>query len=175
MYWLGGKFKEVEGRLSKVEEELADLRAYIDRRFGEERAYMDKRFEDMKSYVDKRFDRLLSGFSSYQEFFIEYLTAEGLIERGRADLLKGELRRVVALVSGNPLTKEEVERLKELIEKDELTLEEALWLREVARRLIREYGTPETWKLHLYASIWVGLARKKEAEKEKKDSEKMGH
>jgi len=52
----------------------------------------------------------------------------------------------------------------ELIEKDELTYEEALWLREIARRLIREYGTPETWKLHIYASMWVALARKKESQ-----------
>ncbi|AFA39288.1 paREP5 [Pyrobaculum oguniense TE7] len=56
-----------------------------------------------------------------------------------------------------------MERLKELIEK-ELTLEEALLGKLPAGS---EYGTPETWKLHLYASIWVGLARKKEAEKEK--------
>jgi len=55
-------------------------------------------------------------------------------------------------------------RLAELIEKEELTYEEALWLREIARRLIREYGTPETWKLHIYASIWVALARKKESQ-----------
>ena len=182
-----GRFRQVEERFSRIEGELADLRAYINKQFAEEGAYVDSRFEEVKAYVDgkfaeldgrvaglrrfvaRRFDRLLSGFSSYQEFFIEYLTAEGLIERGKADLLKGELRRVVALVSTNPLTKEEVEKLRELIEKDELTLEEALWLREVARRLIREYGTPETWKLHIYASIWVGLARKKEAEKEKEE------
>jgi len=76
--------------------------------------------------------------------------------------LKGELRRVVSLVSSNPLSREEVERLKELIEKDELSLEEALWLREVARRLIKEFGTPETWKLLIYASAWVAWARLRE-------------
>lgn len=96
--------------------------------------------------MDRRFDRLLAGFSSYQEFFVKYLTAEGLIERGKADLLKGELRRVAA----NPLTREEVERLKELIEK-ELTLEALLGKLPAGS----EYGTPETWKLHLYASIWT--------------------
>jgi len=92
------------------------------------------------------------------------LTAEGVVKRDRADLLKGELRRVLALAKANPLTEEEWKRLAELIEKDELTYEEAIWLREIARRLIKEYGTPETWKLHIYASIWVALARKKESQ-----------
>ncbi|MGK0548676.1 hypothetical protein [Pyrobaculum arsenaticum] len=45
-----------------------------------------------------------------------------------------------------------MERLKELIEKEELTLEEALLGKLPAGS---EYGTPETWKLHLYASIWT--------------------
>jgi len=72
---------------------------------------------------------------SYQEFFVEFLTAEGVVKKDRADLLKGELRRVLALARANPLTEEEWKRLAELIEKEELTYEEAVWLREIARRL----------------------------------------
>ncbi|MGK0548677.1 hypothetical protein [Pyrobaculum arsenaticum] len=53
------------------------------------KSHIDGKFAELRAYVDRRLDRLLAGFSSYQEFFVEYLTAEGLIERGGADLLKG--------------------------------------------------------------------------------------
>jgi len=145
LYWLGGKFKEIEKRFEQIDERFRQV---------------DEKIEGVKRYVD----RVLAGFASYQEFFVEFLTAEGVVKRDRADLLKGELRRVLALAKANPLTEEEWKRLAELIEKDELTYEEAIWLREIARRLIKEYGTPETWKLHIYASIWVALARKKESQ-----------
>ncbi len=176
LYWLGGKFRQIEERFRQVDERFRQIDErfrQIDERFRQ----MEERFKGMegrfgevesglKSYVDRSVDRVLAGFASYQEFFIEFLSAEGVIRRDRADLLKGELRRVVTLARGNPLTEEEVRRLEELIEKDELTYEEALWLREMARRLIREYGTPETWKLHVYAPIWVALARKKEGQQQ---------
>jgi len=145
LYWLGGKFKEIEKRFEQIDERFRQV---------------DEKIEGVKRYVD----RVLAGFASYQEFFIEFLTAEDVIKRDRADLLKGELRRVLALARANPLTEEEWKRLAELIEKEELTCEEAIWLRAIARRLIKEYGTPETWKLHIYASIWVALARKKESQ-----------
>ncbi|RFA92626.1 hypothetical protein [Pyrobaculum aerophilum] len=193
LYWLGAKFKEIDKRFETIERELKqiregqeglkkyvdersnELRKYVDSRFEEFRKYIDARFVEMKVYVDGKFDelkkyvddkfsRLLNGFSGYQEFFLEFLTTEDVIDRKKAELARGELWRIIKLVGANPLSKEEVERLKELIQKDELTYEEALWLREVARRLIIEYGTPETWKLHAYASIWVALARKRMAE-----------
>jgi len=145
LYWLGGKFKEIEKKFEQIDERFRQV---------------DEKIEGVKGYVD----RVLAGFASYQEFFVEFLTAEGVVRRDRADLLKGELRRILALAKANPLTEEEWRRLAELIEKDELTYEEAIWLREIARRLIKEYGTPETWKLHIYASIWVALARKKESQ-----------
>jgi len=60
----------------------------------------------------------------------------------------------------NPLTKEEAQRMKELIEKEKLTLQEADELREIARKLVDEYGhkISETWKLLMYASIMRGIA-----------------
>jgi len=151
LYWLGGKFKEIDKRFEQIDERFKQ----VDERFRQ----VDEKIEGVKRDVD----RVLAGFASYQEFFVEFLTAEDVIKRDGADFLKGELRRVLALARANPLTEEEWRRLAELIEKEELTYEEALWLRDVARRLIREYGTPETWKLHIYASIWVALARKKES------------
>jgi len=163
LYWLGGKFKEIEKRFEQIDERFKQ----VDERFNR----VDERFKQVDEKIERTrvelrgyIDRVLAGFASYQEFFVEFLTAEGVVRRDRADLLKGELRRVLALARANPLTEEEWKRLAELIEKDELTYEEALWLREIARRLIREYGTPETWKLHIYASIWVALARKKESQ-----------
>lgn len=171
LYWLGAKFREIDKRFEAVERELkqiregqVELRRYVDSRFEEFREYVDGKFDELRKYVDDKFSRILNGFSSYQEFFLEFLTAEDVIDKRKAELARGELWRIAKLVGANPLSKEEVERLKELIQKEELTYEEALWLREIARRLILEYGTPETWKLHAYASIWVALARKKMAE-----------
>jgi len=155
LYWLGGKFKEIEKRFEQIDERFNR----VDERFRQVDEKIERTRVELKGYVD----RVLAGFASYQEFFVEFLTAEGVVKRDRADLLKGELGRVLALAKANPLAEEEWRRLAELIEKEELTYEEALWLREIARRLIKEYGTPETWKLHIYASMWVALARKKES------------
>ena len=64
--------------------------------------------------------------------------------------------------STNPLTKEEWKRPGELLDKDDQTLEEALELRELARKVVREYGEyPEAWKLHIYASIMAGKELRK--------------
>ena len=133
LYWLGAKFREIDMRFREI----------------------DKRFDE----VNARIDRLAGAFTSYQEFFIELLASEGVLKAEKAALAKGELLRFVRLALQNPLTKEEVRRLEELLMKDELTLEEALELRELARKVVREYGQyPEAWKLHLYASVMVGLA-----------------
>ncbi|MCU7787642.1 hypothetical protein ODS41_06895 [Pyrobaculum sp. 3827-6] len=164
LYWLGAKFKEIENRLRDVDSRFERLEREM--RLGFED--VSKRDADLKGYIDRRIDRLLQGFASYQEFFVEFLAAEGVTDKRSADLARGELWRVVKLAGANPLTREEVERLKALIEKEELTYDEAVWLRDVARRLILEYGTPETWKLHIYASIWVALARRKEEERGQK-------
>jgi len=156
LYWLGGKFKEIEKRFEQIDERFKQ----VDERFKQVDEKIERARVELRGYID----RVLAGFASYQEFFVEFLAAEGVVRRDRADLLKGELGRVLALARANPLSEEEWRRLAELIEKDELTYEEALWLREIARRLIKEYGTPETWKLHIYASMWVALARKKESQ-----------
>ncbi len=144
LYWLGGKFREIDMRFRE-----------IDMRFGE---------------VNARIDRLAQAFVSYQEFFTEFLTAEGILRAERAVLARNELARFIRLAAGNPFSEEEVRRLEELISKDELTLDEALELRELARKAIREYGEyPEAWKLHLYASIMVGLALRRRVEEERRE------
>ncbi len=57
-------------------------------------------------------------------------------------------------------------------EKEGLTLDEANELLELARKAVREYGEyPEAWKLHIYASIMVGLAYRRKREEEKKKKE----
>ncbi|WP_238375029.1 hypothetical protein [Vulcanisaeta thermophila] len=130
---------------------------------------LDARINEVSGRIDetnRRIDRLTEGFTAYQEFFIELLTSEGILKAERALLARGELIRIIKLVGPNPLSREEVKRLEELLMKDELTLEEALELREIARKVVREYGKyPEAWKLHAYASVMVGLALRREAEK----------
>jgi len=117
-------------------------------RFREISREIDMRFRE----VNARIDRLVEAFVSYQEFFIAFLTSEGVIRAERAALAKGELLRIVKLARQNSFTEEELRRLEESILKDELTLEEVLELRELARKAIREYGQyPEAWKLHMYA------------------------
>ncbi|BDR92106.1 hypothetical protein [Vulcanisaeta souniana] len=196
LYWLGGKFKEIEMRFKEINEHFRQIDErfkQIDKRFEEiderfekidERfdklekdlkSYVDMRITELRNYVDERFNqvntrisRLAEAYSDYQEFFVEYLSAEGLLKAEKASMLRNEARRVMRLaVSGNPLSKEEWDRIKELLDRDELTLEEALELRELARKVVREYGEyPEAWKLHIYASIMVGEAIRKQSQKQ---------
>jgi len=161
------RFKEIDMRFdelrSYVDKRFNELRSYVDERFNELRNYVDGRFNELKSYIDSRINRLSEAFNDYQEFFVEYLSAEGLLKPERATMVKNEARRIMRLAtSTNPLTKEEWKRLGELLDKDDLTLEEALELRELARKVVKEYGEyPEAWKLHIYASIMVGRALRK--------------
>ena len=158
LFWLGGEFREIRMRFKEIDERFRQ----IDERFKE----IDGRFNELKGYIDSRVNRLSEAFNDYQEFFVEYLSAEGLLKPERATMVKNEARRIMRLAtSTNPLTKEEWKRLGELLDKDDLTLEEALELRELARKVVKEYGEyPEAWKLHIYASIMVGRALRKMSE-----------
>ncbi|HWQ16826.1 MAG TPA: hypothetical protein VNL13_03225 [Sulfolobales archaeon] len=161
-YWLWRKFALIEARFRE-----------IDKRFEA----IDKRFDEIKSYIDSRIVRIAEAFRSYQEFFIEYLSYQGIIRAPlEADMLKREASRMMKLATMNPLTKEEWEKIKYYLEKDQLTLEEALEFRELARKVTDEYGDrPEAWKLHILASIRVGEAmrRMKEEMEKKKEKEKQ--
>ncbi|PLC64037.1 hypothetical protein B7L70_11280 [Vulcanisaeta sp. EB80] len=164
LFWLGGEFREIRMRFKEIDERFRE----IDRRFDELRGYVDGRFNELKGYIDSRVNRLSEAFSSYQEFFIELLMTEGVIKPERAVIAKNEARRIMRLATSiNPLTKEEWKRLGELLDKDpnDLTYEEALELRELARKVIREYmDYAEAWKLLMYASMMVGLTKKKREE-----------
>jgi len=74
----------------------------IDERFRQ----IDEKIEGMRGELKGYIERVLTGFASYQEFFIEFLTAEGIVRRDKSDLLKGEPRRVFALAKANPLMEE---------------------------------------------------------------------
>jgi len=164
LFWLGGEFREIRMRFKEIDERFRQ----IDGRFNELKGYVDGRFNELKGYIDSRVNRLSEAFSSYQEFFIELLMTEGVIKPERAVIAKNEARRIMRLAtSTNPLTKEEWKRLGELLDKDpnDLTYEEALELRELARKVIREYmDYAEAWKLLMYASMMVGLTKKKREE-----------
>ncbi|HDI31205.1 MAG TPA: hypothetical protein ENF80_00130 [Thermofilum sp.] len=150
-YWLGRKFAEIEAKFGRIDEKFRDV---------------DNRFEEIIKHIDLRVSRIAEAFRSYQEFFVEYPAAQGMLKDGEASMLKNEALRLMRLAATNPLTKEEWERIRRYLEKDELTLEEALELRELARKATDEYGErPEAWKLHIYASIMVGKAIRRLREK----------
>jgi len=150
-YWLGRKFAEIEAKFGRIDEKFRDV---------------DNRFEEIIKHIDLRVSRIAEAFRSYQEFFVEYPAAQGMLKDGEASMLKNEALRLMRLAATNPLTKEEWERIRRYLEKDELTLEEALELGELARKATDEYGErPEAWKLHIYASIMVGKAIRRLREK----------
>jgi hypothetical protein len=159
-YWLGRKFTEIDYRFRLIDERFEQI---------------DKRFEELKNYIDSRVDRLATAFTNYQEFFIEFLTTEGVVKERYRDVLIKEARRTMRLAVANPLSKEEWARLKELFEKserNELTLEEADEFLELARKVAWEYGEySEAWKLHIYATITRALLYKKYYEEKQKQSE----
>jgi len=167
-YWLGGKFASIDERFARIDERFKSIDnrfEEVNKRFEE----VDKRFEEVEAYIDSRINMLAEASRAYQEFFIEYLSVEGLLRLSEASMLKGEIERFTRLSTMNPLTKEEWEKIRRYLEKDELTLEEALELRRLARKVTDEYGDRiEAWKLHIYASIMVGWALRKKLEEEGK-------
>jgi len=182
-YWLGVKFASIDERFKRIDERFKSIderfnwidrrfeefKVYVDRRFDELKAYVDGKFNELKSYVDSRVSRLAEANRAYQEFFVEYLAVRGLLGSSEASMIKGESSRMFKLATVNPITREEWEKARRYFEKDELTLEEALEFREITRKITDEYGhLPEAWKLHLYASIMVGLALRKKLEEEKR-------
>jgi Skp family chaperone for outer membrane proteins len=186
-YWLGRKFAQIDARFKAVEgsvnalrrefdEKISSLERRYDEKLGllEERlneklSSLEKSFDEKLSSLERRFDEKLSSVErkvgsvaeaarNQLEFFTEFLGYRRVISWRDVTFVKGELYRLSA--APNPLTKEEAARLKELLDKEKLTLEEADELREIARKLVREYGdrVGEAWKLLIYASIMRGLA-----------------
>jgi len=145
------RFKVIDERFNRIDERFESLKLYIDTRFNQidERfneidkrfAKVDERFNELKDYVDMRIARLGRAFSSYQEFFIEYLSVKGVVSEQEATMLKNEASRISSLATSNPFTKEEWEKLKRYLEKDlkEFTLKEAEEFRELGRKAIAKY------------------------------------
>jgi len=174
-YRIGRRFGEIDERFKRIDERFRQIDERfneMDKRFDELKRYVDSRFDDLKSYVDYRVDRLGRAFSSYQEFFIEYLSIKGVVSEQEATMLKNEAARLSTLATANPFTKEEWDKLKRYLDKDlkEFTLKEAEEFRELGRKAIVEYwDRPEAYKLHLYTCIVYGLTlRRVYEEKEKK-------
>ena len=174
------RFKAVEGSVNALRREFDEKLGSLERRYDEKLGLLEERFNEKLSSLEKSFDEKLSSLerrfdeklSSVErkvgsvaeaarnqlEFFTEFLGYRRVISWRDVTFVKGELYRLSA--APNPLTKEEAARLKELLDKEKLTLEEADELREIARKLVREYGdrVGEAWKLLIYASIMRGLA-----------------
>ena len=194
------RFEEVERRLNElkgyVDDKFSGLKGYVDEKFGELRSYVDRRLEELKGYVDDKFsglkgyvdekfgglreyidyriERLGRAFSSYQEFFVEYLSAKGVVSSDEATMLKNEATRLSLLALTNPFTKEEWEKLKRYLDKDpkDFTLKEAEEFRELGRKAIAEYwDRPEAYKLHLYTCVVYGLTLRKLKEEREKRAE----
>jgi len=102
-YRIGKRFGEIDERFKRIDDRFNE----VDKRFEELKRYVDSRFNDLKSYVDYRVDRLGRAFSSYQEFFIEYLSIKGVVSEQEATRLKNEATRLFTLATANPFTKEE--------------------------------------------------------------------
>jgi len=162
VYWLGKKFGEIEGKFNA-----------IDQRFRE----IDKKFDEFENRILRKIERLGNAFIFYQEFFIEFLSREGVMKSDTAEILVREARRVMRLVLANSLTKEEWEKLREYLDKSErweLTLDEADEFLELARKVVKEYGEySEAWKLHIYATIVRALTIKKYAEKKEERRQEL--
>jgi len=146
-YWLSNKFTEINYRFKILE----------------------KRFDELDNRVSTKIEGLANAFINYQEFFVEFLTREGIVKPIDKELLVREVKRVLRLATTNPLTKEEWDKLRLYLdksEKDELTPEEADELLELSRKVVREYSEySEAWKLHIYATIVKTLTIMKYYEK----------
>jgi hypothetical protein len=139
-YWLGKKFTQIDERIKSLEE----------------------RINNTAKSLEEGINSIAKATKSQLEFFTEFLGFRKILETRDIAFVKSELSRLSTIQTKpiNPLTKEEAQRMKELIEKEKLTLQEADELREIARKLVDEYGhkISETWKLLMYASIMRGIA-----------------
>jgi hypothetical protein len=147
----------------------------IDERFKA----VDERFDTFGKGVNERFDvverkigNITEATRNQLEFFTEFLGFRKVIEQRDVTFVKGELYRLSSI--HNPLTKEESSRLKELLDKEKLSLQEADELREIARKLVKEYGDKigETWKLLMYASVMRGIALSELEEQKQQENKK---
>jgi len=187
------RFKSIDDQFKQVDRRFDEMKKYVDDKVEELKEYTDSRVSELKEYFEgrlgeleerfsSRIERLAEAFTNYQEFFVEFLTTEGVIKPGYRDLLIKHARGTMRLATLNPLTREEWERLKLYLDKserDELTLEEADDFLELARKVVREYGEhPEAWKLHIYAAMTRALTAKRYYEQrgreEKREQSQQG-
>ena len=146
-YWLGKKFTQIDARFTQIDERIKSL---------------EERINNTAKSLEEGINSIAKATKSQLEFFTEFLGFRKILETRDIAFVKSELSRLSTIQTKpiNPLTKEEAQRMKELIEKEKLTLQEADELREIARKLVDEYGhkISETWKLLMYASIMRGIA-----------------
>jgi hypothetical protein len=79
-YWLGNKFTEINYRFKTLE----------------------KRFDELDNRISTKIERLANAFINYQEFFVEFLTREGIVKPIDKELLVREVKRVLRLATTNP-------------------------------------------------------------------------
>jgi hypothetical protein len=175
-YWLGRKFAQVDARFKAIDERFKAVEGGVNalrREFDEKLSSFERKFDEKLSSVERKAGSVAEAARNQLEFFTEFLGYRGVISQRDAAFVKGELYRLSAML--NPLTKEEAIRLKELLDKEKLTLEEADNLREIARKLVREYGdrVGEAWKLLIYASIMRGIALSELEEREEREGEQV--
>jgi hypothetical protein len=175
-YWLGRKFAQVDARFKAIDERFKAVEGGVNalrREFGEKLSSLERKFDEKLSSVERKAGSVAEAARNQLEFFTEFLGYRGVISQRDVAFVKGELYRLSAML--NPLTKEEAIRLKELLDKEKLTLEEADNLREIARKLVREYGdrVGEAWKLLIYASIMRGIALSELEERKEREGEQV--
>lgn len=162
-HWLGRKFAQIDASFRAVDERFKAVEGGI--------SALRREFDEGLSLVERKIGSVAEASRNQLEFFAEFLGYRRVISQRDVAFVKGELYRLSTM--HNPLTREEAGRLKELLDKEKLTLEEADELREIARKLVKEYGdrVGETWKLLIYASIMRGIAL---SELEEQGEEKGG-
>ena len=163
-YWLGKKFAQMDERFRAIDERFKA----VDESFDAFKKIINERFD----VVERKIGNITEATRNQLEFFTEFLGFRKVIEQRDITFVKGELYRLSSI--HNPLTKEESSRLKELLDKEKLSLQEADELREIARKLVREYGDKigETWKLLMYASVIRGIALSELEEQKQQENKK---
>jgi septal ring factor EnvC (AmiA/AmiB activator) len=120
------QFAQGNERFDRVEENIKDINA------------RNARIEERLNLMARGMNEIVASTRNQAEFFAEFLGFRKILEP--VAFIKNELLRLSARTLTNPLTKEEAQRMRELIEKEKLTLQEADELREIARKLVSEYG-----------------------------------
>jgi len=171
-YWLGRRLAELDHRLRAVEGRLQSVNSAVENRLQSVYSMVESRFQSVESEfvkfreeVREKFGELYNrldalarrvgeAMANTHSLILEYMGVRGMFSRSEIDFLVAQVRRFVASVVLNPISREELELIKRVFSKDldDMTIEELEKVAEIAKRWYVEEGSEIALRI-LHAAV----------------------